>query len=64
MECFVLDFKGKVKIPSEKNFILTDDKEEEEYMLFGKIHENTYVLDVKWPLSLYQALAISITSLQ
>jgi hypothetical protein len=38
-----LDFKGKVKVPSSKNFILKDPKDSQS-LLFGKINDNTYIL--------------------
>lgn len=59
----MLDFQGRVKLPSVKNFLLTDDNEKENYMIFGRIDENLFSLEVKWPLSIYQAFGIAISSM-
>ncbi len=59
----MLDFRGRVKMPSVKNFILTDDANKEEYVVFGKVDDNSYMLDVKWPLSLFQGFALAISSI-
>ncbi len=63
LRAHVLDFKSRVKRPSVKNFILTDDADKEDYIVFGRHDDNSFVLDVKWPLSLYQAFALSIASI-
>jgi len=49
---------------SIKNFILTDDKEDEDFMLFGREEENSYEMHVKYPISLFQAFAIGISSIE
>ena len=59
----ILDFKGKVKKPSIKNFILIEKESNEEIVIFGKISDNLYSLNVSWPLSIYQAFALAITSI-
>ena len=64
LNAFVLDFKGKVRVPSVKNFLITDNEEKENYIMFGKNDENLFKLEVKWPFSLYQAFAIAISSLE
>eukprot|EP00830_Metopus_es_P010474 TRINITY_DN20097_c0_g1_i1.p1 TRINITY_DN20097_c0_g1~~TRINITY_DN20097_c0_g1_i1.p1 ORF type:complete len:136 (+),score=28.96 TRINITY_DN20097_c0_g1_i1:3-410(+) len=63
LEAHVLDFKGKARLPSVKNFILEDDEGKKDYVMFGKIKENVYGLFVSWPFSLYQAFALSIGSI-
>ena len=59
----MLDFKGRVKRPSVKNFILTDEAGKEDYIVFGRCDDASFILDVKWPLSLYQAFALAIASI-
>ena len=63
IKAYVLNFHGKVRIPSIKNFILTDKEEKENYLILGKADDNLYNMDVKWPLSLYQAFCICISSI-
>ncbi len=63
INAFVLDFQGRVKLPSVKNFVITDADEKENYIIFGRVDEQLFNLDVKWPFSLYQAFAISMTSI-
>ena len=63
LKAHVLDFKGRVKRPSVKNFILTDHTGKEEFVVFGRSDDNTFVLDVKWPISLYQAFALGISAI-
>ncbi len=58
----VLDFKGKAKVASVKNFVLMDPSEQDDVMLFGKECDSVFNLDVKWPLSLLQAFAIAVSS--
>lgn len=63
---FSLNFHGRVKVPSVKNFILTQvDQQgvEAEALLFGKFNEasDSFHMDVRWPLSPMQAFAICIS---
>ena len=64
LNAFVLDFKGKAKIPSVKNFVLTDAGEHDDFLLMGKEEEDLFNLEVKWPVSIYQAFAIAISSIE
>lgn len=74
-QTYSLDFHGRVKIPSVKNFILSyigqngvDDmmaqsELEREVLLFGKLNnQEQFIMDVRWPLSPIQAFAIAIAS--
>jgi hypothetical protein len=53
---FRMDFGGKVKIPSAKNFILeylaAKDKRKR-CLLFGKVAEDKYIMQVEYPLTIY-----------
>lgn len=58
-----LNMKGRAKLPSIKNFILEDPEENgREVMLFGKLDENEFSLDIHHPLSPTMALAIALSS--
>ena len=46
---------------SIKNFILCNN-EQEQIMQFGRTGNNDFYLDVQWPLSLFQAFAIALSS--
>jgi len=59
-----LNFHGRVKIPSVKNFVLTDSEEKTDYIVFGKETESIFNLDVMHPFSLYQAFCIAISSIE
>ena len=56
-----LNFDGKVTMASVKNFILCNN-EQEQIMQFGRTGNNDFYLDVQWPLSLFQAFAIALSS--
>uniref|UniRef100_A0A7S3IBE3 Tubby C-terminal domain-containing protein n=2 Tax=Fabrea salina TaxID=342563 RepID=A0A7S3IBE3_9CILI len=63
-KAFVLDFKGRVSMASIRNFQLVDDKNEDNtYIQFGRIGENHFNLDFKWPFSPLQAFSIALSSL-
>ena len=62
-QIYMLDFKGRVDKPSVKNFILTyKDQEEPLILLFGRVGEDVFHLDLMYPLSPVQALGIVMTS--
>ncbi|KAL2476435.1 Tubby-like F-box protein 7 [Abeliophyllum distichum] len=72
LECWCLNFHGRVTIASVKNFQLvatTDQsrpggKGDEETVLlqFGKVGNDTFTMDYRQPLSAFQAFAICLTS--
>ena len=72
-----MDFKGRVKKASKKNFQLIsatdvesssldvtadDDDDGKVLMLFGKVSRDRFSLDFAPPLSIVQALAIALTT--
>ena len=63
-EAFVLDFYNRVEQASVKNFQLIEvgDDNQEVFLQFGKIDNNIYNLDFKYPFSLAQAVSISLSS--
>ncbi len=73
---YKIDFNGRVKQISKKNFILVDyikmnksninkneNKEYNRILQCGKINDKTYALDYIFPLTTFEAFCISITSL-
>ena len=62
VESYVLNFKGRAKMPSTKNTIFLN-KNDERVALFGKLRKNVYTLDIASPLSLIQGICLAITSL-
>ena len=66
---YKLNFNGRVKQKSKKNFILKykdiidKENENEKLLQCGKIDDNCYALDFISPLSPFEAFSISITSI-
>lgn len=68
VQAYVLNFNGRVDQASVKNFqlIINQSSEKDEnyiFMQFGKIGKNDFNMDVQWPLSIFQAFAISLSSI-
>ncbi|KAL7541681.1 hypothetical protein ACHAWF_006995, partial [Thalassiosira exigua] len=60
---YVLNFNGRVTMASVKNFQLMEGAGGEEHMMqFGRTAKDEFSLDVKWPMSLYQAFAVALSS--
>ncbi|KAK4398308.1 Tubby-like F-box protein 7 [Sesamum angolense] len=72
LECWCLNFHGRVTVASVKNFQLVaamdqskpGGKGDEERVLlqFGKVGDDTFTMDYREPLSAFQAFAICLTS--
>jgi len=64
VECLVLDFRGRDILASAKNFQLTL-RQQPEFVIcqFGKLSDDMFALDCRFPLSIIQAFAISMTTL-
>jgi tubby-related protein 1 len=61
-----MDFGGKVRMASAKNFVLeylAENGKRKRCLLFGKIAEDKYIMQVEHPLTLYEAFGICLTSL-
>lgn len=69
VKAFVLDFHGRVKVASMKNFQLVtwdhhrDQKGTDLILSFGKIKEDVYALDFAFPLCAQGAFAIALASM-
>ncbi|KAL3503109.1 hypothetical protein ACH5RR_037558 [Cinchona calisaya] len=71
LHCWCLNFHGRVKVASVKNFqlVATVDQslpggkgDEGTVLQFGKVGDNTFTMDYRQPLSAFQAFAICLTS--
>jgi len=68
-ESFMLNFNGRVKKPSTKNFQIVDNFEsiyflgDYIYLQFGKFDKDVFSLDACYPFSVFQAFAVSISAL-
>lgn len=62
---FVLNFGGRVKVASVKNFQLCERHDQGHIMQFGRIEgRHNFTMDFQHPLTPMQAFAIAISSLQ
>jgi hypothetical protein len=62
---FVLNFGGRVKVASVKNFQLCERNAQDHIMQFGRIEgRHAFTMDFQYPLTPTQAFAIAISSLQ
>lgn len=72
LQCWCLNFHGRVTVASVKNFqlVTTADaaqpqgaREDETVLLqFGKVDDDMFTMDYRQPLSAFQAFAICLTS--
>uniref|UniRef100_A0A804NFD0 Tubby C-terminal domain-containing protein n=2 Tax=Zea mays TaxID=4577 RepID=A0A804NFD0_MAIZE len=72
LQCWCLNFHGRVTVASVKNFQLvtaagpsdpTSNVDEETVLLqFGKVDDDIFTMDYRQPLSAFQAFAISLSS--
>ncbi|XP_051127128.1 tubby-like F-box protein 5 [Andrographis paniculata] len=72
LQCWCLNFKGRVTVASVKNFQLVADvdpsvdlpaEEKDKVILqFGKIGKDIFTMDYRYPLSAFQAFAICLSS--
>lgn len=60
---FVLNFNGRVTMASVKNFQLITHKDQEQVLLqFGRTAKDTFSMDFQWPMSPFQAFAVTLSS--
>lgn len=60
---YVLNFNGRVTMASVKNFQLINQEYPEQFNIqFGRIGKDTFTMDCRYPLSIYQSFAICLSS--
>lgn len=72
LQCWCLNFRGRVTVASVKNFQLVAAvdpshqvslaEQEKVILQFGKIGKDIFTMDYRYPLSAFQAFAICLTS--
>ncbi|XVE82605.1 hypothetical protein DITRI_Ditri16bG0018800 [Diplodiscus trichospermus] len=72
LQCWCLNFKGRVTVASVKNFQLvaavdpshnvSAEEQEKVILQFGKIGKDIFTIDYRYPLSAFQAFAICLSS--
>ncbi|RRT80780.1 hypothetical protein GW17_00017037 [Ensete ventricosum] len=70
LQCWCLNFRGRVTVASVKNFQLvaseengSSNQEEEKVILqFGKVGKDLFTMDFCYPISAFQAFAICLSS--
>ena len=62
-QAFVLNFYGRVRLASVKNFQLIDEERENYIFLqFGKVSEHQFTMDFQWPMTPAAAFLICLSS--
>lgn len=70
LQCWCLNFNGRVTIASVKNFQLvaspvngvTGQEPENVILQFGKVGKDLFTMDYRYPISAFQAFAICLSS--
>jgi hypothetical protein len=62
---YVLNFDGRATISSVKNFIMIGEEESDKAagkVLFGKFGKELFNLDIRYPFSILQGVALAVSS--
>merc|ERR1719440_2677669 len=60
---YVLNFNGRVTMASVKNFQLVEPDEQDAVLLqFGRVGKDEFTMDFRYPLTPFQAFAITLSS--
>lgn len=70
LQCWCLNFRGRVTVASVKNFQLVASPEngpagqehEKVLLQFGKVGKDLFTMDYRYPISAFQAFAICLSS--
>jgi len=72
LQCWCLNFRGRVTVASVKNFqlvaavepsqLVTQADQDKVILQFGKIGKDIFTMDYRYPLSAFQAFAICLSS--
>ncbi len=61
---YVLNFSGRVNMPSIKNFILEDVNSQKEILMFGKIDKENFRLQISSPLNCVIGAAVALVQFE
>jgi len=64
LQCWCLDFQGRVTQASVKNFQLVHPDTDEVVLQFGKVGKNLFTMDFKQPFSVVQAFSICLSAFE
>jgi tubby-related protein 1 len=56
------NFQGRVTLSSVKNFQLVGEEDGKLVMQFGRVDKDEFIMDVRWPMSPFQAFAIALSA--
>ena len=59
---FMLNFRGRVEVPSIKNFILEDGVKGRELVVFGKVSEDRFNLEMGGAVSPLVGFALALSA--
>lgn len=63
LRAYVLNFQGRVKMASVKNFQLVDQENPHKVLMqFGKVDTNRFIVDFQFPVCGLQAFAIALSA--
>ena len=70
LQCWCLNFHGRVTVASVKNFQLvasdesnpTNQEHDDVILQFGKVGKDMFTMDYRYPISAFQAFAICLSS--
>lgn len=65
LQCWCLNFNGRVTVASVKNFQLVaslENEDENVILQFGKVGKDVFTMDYQYPISAFQAFAICLSS--
>ncbi|EHA8592283.1 putative Tubby-like F-box protein 6 [Cocos nucifera] len=70
LQCWCLNFRGRVTVASVKNFQLVASEEngpagqehDKVILQFGKVGKDLFTMDYRYPISAFQAFAICLSS--
>jgi tubby-related protein 1 len=70
LQCWCLNFRGRVTVASVKNFQLvasdengpTNQEQDKVILQFGKIGKDLFTMDYRYPISAFQSFAICLSS--
>ena len=63
IEGYILNFGGRVQMASVKNFILEDAIAHREVLMLGKLADDTFRMDISWPLKPYVGYCVGLASI-